>query len=65
MEALKDGLGPFILREFRTVYSQRGYVNEIDNTLATPGYPGLPDAALSDDKALLAALDTHAPTSAR
>ncbi|MDY6878338.1 MAG: DUF499 domain-containing protein [Chloroflexota bacterium] len=59
LEALKDGLGPFILREFRTVYSQRGYINEIDNTLASPGYPGLPDAALSDDQALLAALDTH------
>jgi len=59
LEALKDGLGPFILREFRTVYSQRGYVNEIDTVLATPGYSGLPDAALSDDQALLAALDTH------
>ena len=42
LEALKDGLGPFILREFRTVYSQRGYANEIDAVLATPGYPGLP-----------------------
>jgi predicted AAA+ superfamily ATPase len=60
MEALKDGLGPFILREFRTVYSQRGYINEIDAVLATPGYSGLPEAALSDDQVLLAALDTQA-----
>ena len=59
LEALKDGLGPFILREFRTVYSQQGYANEIDATLASPGYPGLPDEALSDDQVLLAALDTH------
>jgi len=59
LEALKDGLGPFILREFRTVYSQRGYANEIDAVLASPGYPGLPDEAFSDDRALLAALDTH------
>lgn len=60
LEALKDGLAPFILREFRTVYSQRGYANEIDGVLATPGYPGLPDEALSDDQTLLAALDTQA-----
>ena len=60
LEALKGGLGPFILREYRKVYSQRGYANEIDAALATPGYPGLPDEALSDDQALLATLDTHA-----
>ncbi len=60
LEALRDGLGPFILREFRTVYSQRGYANEIDGVLATPGYPGLPDEAMSDDQALLVALDTQA-----
>lgn len=60
LEALKDGLGPYILREFRIVYTERGYANEIDSVLATPGYPGLPDEAFTDDEALLEALDTHA-----
>ena len=36
LEALKDGLGPFILREFRTVYSQRGYANEIGAGIEAP-----------------------------
>ncbi|MBU1746748.1 MAG: DUF499 domain-containing protein, partial [Chloroflexi bacterium] len=60
LEALREGLGPFIVREYRTVYTQRGYVNEMGTALASPGYPGLPQAAWSDEQALLAALDTHA-----
>ena len=60
MEALKQGLGPFILREYRTTYTQSGSLNEIDAALASPGYPGLPDEAWSDEGALLNALDTQA-----
>ncbi len=60
LEALQDGLRPFILREYRTVYTPHGSVNEMDSVLASPSYPGLPDEAWADDKALLAALDTHA-----
>ena len=58
--ALKDGLGPFILREYRMTYTQKGYVNEIDLALSTHSYSGLPGEAWSDDAALLKALDTHA-----
>lgn len=60
LEALKGGLGPFVLREYRTAYTANGYVNEIDTVLATPGYPGLPQAAWSGEAALIAALDTQA-----
>jgi hypothetical protein len=45
LEALKDGLGPFILREYRTLYTETDYHNEIDTTLASPGSPGLPEEA--------------------
>ena len=27
LKALKDGLGPFILREYRTAYTEKGYVS--------------------------------------
>jgi len=60
LEALKEGLGPFILREYRTAYTSKGYANEIDLVLSTASYPGLPEAVWPDDAALLAALDTHA-----
>jgi len=59
LEALKDGLGPFTLREYRTVYTQKGYVSEIDAVLASPSHPGLPGEVWSDQGALLAALDTQ------
>jgi predicted AAA+ superfamily ATPase len=60
LEALREGLAPFILREYRTGYTERGYIDEIDAALASPGYPGLPAEARAGGKALLAALDTHA-----
>jgi uncharacterized protein len=59
LESLKEGLQPFILREYRTQYTERGYVNEIDATLESPGYPGLPEDAWLSDDALLEALDVH------
>ena len=60
LEALKEGLVPFILREYRTVYTASGYVNEIDAALSTRSYPGLPRDAWSDESALRAMLDTQA-----
>lgn len=60
LEALKEGLGPFIMREYRMVYTPNGYLNEMDAVLASPGYSGLPEEAYSSDQALLAVLDTHA-----
>ncbi len=59
LKALKDGLAPFVMREYRIDYGQRA-VEEIDHTLTTPGAPGLPTEAWTSEKALLAALDTHA-----
>jgi predicted AAA+ superfamily ATPase len=58
LEALKDGLGPFILREYRQVYKNR-YVDIIDATLATGSYGGLPFEVRANDAALLKALDTQ------
>ncbi len=59
MQALKDGLAPFIIREYRQTYGQR-YGEEMDAALATPGYPGLPADAWTSTEALLDALDAHA-----
>jgi hypothetical protein len=41
MQVLKDGLAPFIVREYRQTYGQR-YGEETEAALATPGSPGLP-----------------------
>jgi len=59
MEALKEGLGPYILREYRMVYKGE-YVDEIGSVLSFTGHPGLPQSARSDGKALLSSLDTQA-----
>ena len=60
LESLREGLGPFIVREYRSVYSGQGYVNEIEGVLATPGYRALPDVAWADEQALLDGLDVQA-----
>jgi predicted AAA+ superfamily ATPase len=59
LETLKEGLAPFILREYRMAYKGR-YVDEIDAALATVSHPGLPHEAQSDEGALLKVLDTQA-----
>jgi hypothetical protein len=59
LEALKEGLAPFILREYRTAFTERGYVNEMDTALVTASYPGLPEEAWTSDEALLQELDVH------
>ena len=59
METLKQGMGPFILREYRVIYKGR-YVDEMESVLASRSYPGLPRQAWEDQQALLAALDAQA-----
>jgi len=60
LEYIRQGLANFIIREFKYVYTAKGYVTEIDSTLATASYPGIPDEAWQDESALLASLDTQA-----
>lgn len=57
MDALKAGLGPFVLREFREVF-KNDYAREIDALLTTAVFE-LPRAAFQDTETLMAALDTH------
>ena len=59
LDALCDGLGPYIIREYRMVYKSKA-VDEMDNALRTSSYNGLPDEAWSEKDALLEALDLHA-----
>ncbi len=59
MEALREGLAPFIVREYRTVYGQ-GTLGEMDAALSTASYPGIPAEAWQDDAALAASLDVAA-----
>jgi uncharacterized protein len=60
LEALRQGLGPFVLREFKFIYSAKGYVTEIDSTLTNSSYQGVPDDAWKDEAKLLQSLDTAA-----
>ncbi len=59
LEALREGLTPFILREYRLAYG-RDAVDVMDRTLGTPSHPGLPTDAWVSEQALAGALDTHA-----
>src|SRR5690606_7596804 len=45
MDALKEGLGPFVLREYKMIYKGSRYLQEIEQTLTTNAYssPHLPD----------------------
>ncbi len=58
MEALKDGLGPFVVRGYRMAYKAR-YVDEINAALTSYSHRELPAPAWSDEGALLATLDTQ------
>src|SRR5688572_4687292 len=58
LEALKEGLGPFIVREYRMAYKGR-YVDEMNVVLSTGAYRGLPNEAWLDQGVLLGALDTQ------
>ena len=58
LEALQDGLRPFILREYRMTFKAQ-YLDEMAAALSSYSHPGLPDEARSDQETLLAALDTQ------
>jgi predicted AAA+ superfamily ATPase len=47
MDALRDGLGPYVLREYKQVYKGAKYLQEIELALDGPAYspPHLPDEA--------------------
>ena len=56
MDALKEGLGPFVLREYKQTHKGSGYLQEIERTLNSSAYaaPYLPDEATA-----LAKVDVH------
>ncbi len=47
MDALKEGLGPFVLREYKQIHKGARYLQEVELTLSTNTYsaPHLPDEA--------------------
>lgn len=62
MDLLKEGLGPFVLREYKMVYKGRGYVRAIDDTLRSAAYELPGDLDISPDnveRALLDHIDAH------
>lgn len=59
LDAVRDGLAPYIVREFK-MYHKKNYITQIDNSLTSGKHPGLPRDAWNDDAALAAALDAHA-----
>jgi len=59
LEILRDGLIPFIIREYRNVYKEKGFVNEMDSALGTNAYAGLPNSAWDSEEKLTKAVDVH------
>jgi len=59
LDALKTGLGPFIVREYRMVYKKQS-VDEIDKALVSYSDPGLSQKARSNQQTLLETLDSQA-----
>jgi predicted AAA+ superfamily ATPase len=58
LDALREGLGPFVVREYKMVYKGSRYLDEIENNLRTVAYQ-LPDEALYSEEVLLEHLDVH------
>ncbi len=56
MDALKVGLAPYVIREYKMVY-KREFGREIDTTLVSGAYE-LPRDAFADEKSLMEAVDT-------
>src|SRR5574341_1894525 len=56
MLTLRDGLAPFIVREYRMVYKKRA-VNEVEAVVQTPSRPPLPSEAWTDEQSLIDDLD--------
>jgi predicted AAA+ superfamily ATPase len=59
LDTLRDGLLPFILREYRFTFKGDA-LREIDAALSTNTSDGLPPAAYTDEASLTRTLDTHA-----
>lgn len=57
LDALTEGLAPFVIREYRATFGQR-FAMEMADALRTSSYE-LPEAALSDLDALAQSLDTY------
>lgn len=58
LDALKNGLAPFIVREYRMTFKNQ-YVDEISYALSSSSHPGLTEQAWSDEDKLMEALDTQ------
>lgn len=56
IDILRQGLIPFILREYKQTYRAE-FIAEIDKTLATNAYANLPREAYDDKQVLLQALE--------
>lgn len=59
LDTLREGLLPFILREYRATF-KGDFLREIDAALSTNTFDGLPPAAYTDETTLRNTLDTHA-----
>jgi predicted AAA+ superfamily ATPase len=57
MDLLREGLGPFVLREYKMVY-HKDYGREIYKTLSTDRH-GPPEEAFESEETLLAYVDVH------
>ena len=60
LTALQKGLGAYILREFKYIYTPNGYVNEIGLALERSSYQGVPSNAWQDEEKLLQSFDAAA-----
>lgn len=56
MDALKEGLGPFVLREYKMFYKGSRYLQEIELTLTTNAYAS---ASLPDEQSALTKVDAQ------
>ncbi len=57
LDAVRDGLGPYIIREYRNVYKPGRYVDEIRSVVVSGQRPDLPVDAWTDEAALIYDLD--------
>jgi hypothetical protein len=57
LDALTEGLAPFVIREYRATFGQR-FALEMAGALRTSSYE-LPEAALSDMDALAESMDPY------
>lgn len=58
MDALKQGLGPFVIREYKMTYKGQKYIDEIDRALTSGAYQ-LPEEALHGEATLLEHIDVQ------